>query len=187
MKKSKALNIKPNYIVIPALVLLSSYISKYFVDMGLEWYDSMVQPAIAVSEWFMSIAWTTIDVLIAAALIVVWNKFKRNEQFNLIIALFAVNITMCTLWTYFFFSQHLMWPTFFSALIVLASTIWIIGLVWKKHRLVAYLLIPYALWLCYAVILNYRFIELNQNVKRVTVRSVNQSQPMQQSKKACCQ
>lgn len=124
------------------------------------WFAALTKPAIYPPSWLFGVVWTALFTLSAVA---VWLLVRaepsraRRLALGAFVLQFAVNVA----WT----------PTFFAfqriaaalAIIVvlavlLAGTVVAFA---RVDRRAAALLLPYLAWVCFAAVLNYRFIALN--------------------------
>ncbi|QEU07546.1 tryptophan-rich sensory protein TspO [Paracoccus yeei] len=121
------------------------------------WYDGLAKPWFNPPRWAFPVAWTTLYVLIAWA----GARLAHLPGAGLVMALWAAQIALNTLWTPVFFGAHrmgmgvaviaLLW------LVVAALTV----LAFRLDRLAGALLLPYLAWLSLAGALNYRLWQMN--------------------------
>ena len=118
-----------------------------------EWYDS-IKPSITPPGWVFPIVWNLLFFLIALSLYFSWTNSKENQKKKLAFA-FAANFVLNILWSYFYF--FLKTPSLALADIILLeiSIIYLVVFTYKIDKKAAYLLMPYALWVGFATILNY--------------------------------
>ena len=122
-----------------------------------DWYDGLAKPWFNPPRWAFPVAWTTLYVLIAWA----GARLAHLPGAGLVMALWAAQIALNTLWTPVFFGAHrmgmgvaviaLLW------LVVAALTV----LAFRLDRLAGALLLPYLAWLSLAGALNYRLWQMN--------------------------
>ena len=121
------------------------------------WYDGLAKPWFNPPRWAFPVAWTTLYVLIAWA----GARLAHLPGAGLVMALWAAQIALNTLWTPVFFGAHrlgmgvaviaLLW------LVVAALTV----LAFRLDRVAGALLLPYLAWLSLAGALNYRLWQMN--------------------------
>ena len=126
------------------------------------WYIFLNKPGFNPPDWIFGPVWTFLYLLMGLGF---YNTMKHGsndmESYRHSIALFWVQLTLNALWTLAFFG--LKNPSL--ALVIITGLIgaicfWMMRLQ-KVHRLSAYLQIPYLLWCCFAMVLNYYIIRLN--------------------------
>ncbi|MXR41706.1 tryptophan-rich sensory protein [Halobaculum sp. WSA2] len=124
------------------------------------WFAALTKPAIYPPSWLFGVVWTGLFTLSAVA---VWLLVRaepsraRRLALGAFVLQFAVNVA----WT----------PTFFAfqriaaaLAIVVVLAVLLAGTVVafaRVDRRAAALLLPYLAWVCFAAVLNYRFIALN--------------------------
>ncbi|MFC4356986.1 TspO/MBR family protein [Halobium salinum] len=124
------------------------------------WFASLEKPALYPPPATFGIVWTTLFTLSGVALWLVWSapaSSARRTALVAFVAQFALNLA----WT----------PTFFAAQQLLAGLAVIVALAVvlaltivafaRVDRRAALLLVPYLAWVCFAALLNYRFLVLN--------------------------
>lgn len=151
---------KLNYFVIPLLVLFVSLIGSSFTSADSEWYQSLNKPSFTPPGWIIGAVWTTIFALTAVSILFVWNHLK-SEWFWAIIGLFAVNGLLNIFWSYLFFRLNDVGSAMVEAGLLGFSVYALIFALWKKQRIAALLLVPYALWVTFATYLTYAIWILN--------------------------
>lgn len=77
-----------------------------------QWYESLVKPGFTPPKWVFPVAWTTIYLLLA------WAGYRLTliPGSQAVLALWAAQIALNTLWTPVFFGAHRL----FAALLILA-------------------------------------------------------------------
>jgi translocator protein len=154
--------IKPNYIIIPAVTVLVSRLGNWFTDQGQDWYQTLTLPPWTPPGWFIGVMWTIIFILTTASAMLVWNKAPRTERFRWTIAIFLVNAWLNAAWSYLFFYERQIASAAVDSLLLGITVAVLIVLIRPYHRLAAYLLLPYLVWVGFATYLNYRILELNK-------------------------
>ncbi len=128
---------------------------------GSEWFESLTKPALYPPGWAFGVVWTLLFTLIGVALYLVYRRGLDDRGVRVAVGLFAVQMALNVAWT----------PTFFGlqeiagALAVLAA-LWVVLVptVWafaSVDRRSGALLVPYFLWVSFALLLNYQILQLN--------------------------
>lgn len=123
-----------------------------------QWYAQLKKPKFTPPNWVFPVAWTTIYLLLA------WVGYRLtmipgSEQ---VLALWAAQIALNTLWT----------PVFFGAQRIVAAMI-ILVLLWlvvavmvvlalRLDVITGLILFPYLAWLCVAAALNFSIMRNNR-------------------------
>ncbi len=119
------------------------------------WYTTLLKPTWNPPSWLFGPVWTALYVSMAVALWLVRHEpdvdepTRRRAQ-----ALFAVQFLLNLAWTPLFFALHTPGFAFLDICllwVVLLSTMLAFG---RVHALAGYLLLPYLLWVSFALVLN---------------------------------
>lgn len=152
---------KLNYIIIPLIAILTSTVGGYFTGLGMDWYDTLARPDFTPPGSFIGMVWTIIYILSTISALIVWNKFRRDRSFWWIIGLFIVNAILNAAWTLIWFANQSFLGGFIEMIILEATVIALIVLIWPKSRLASLLLFPYAGWVAFATYLAYVIWQYN--------------------------
>jgi tryptophan-rich sensory protein len=123
------------------------------------WYLSLVRPPGTPPNALFGPVWTVLHVMIGTAGWLAWRRARPSERGAL--RLWGWQLLVNAAWSPVFFALHS--PAL--GLAVLALLLGLIGLTilrfWRISRLAAAMMLPYALWTCYAAYLNAGFLWLN--------------------------
>jgi len=158
------MKIKPNYIIIPAIVILTSVAGSLFTADSIgTWYTTIVRPDWNPPNWIFGPVWTTIYTLSAISALLVWNKApkKKKKQRNTTMWLFAFNAFMNASWSYIFFNRQDLYSAVLVAGVLALSVLLIMIYAYKINKLASWLLLPYVLWVTFATYLSYTIYTLN--------------------------
>ena len=122
------------------------------------WYAGINKPFFNPPDWIFAPVWTLLFILMGISFYLVWINKKRDWT---AINMFGIQLALNMMWSMIFFG--LRQPTY--ALIEIVF-LWaaIMATIIKFHkisRVAAYLLIPYILWVSFAIILNISIVILN--------------------------
>ena len=151
---------KPNYLIIPLVVLLVAVAGSYFTGTGMAWYKTINLPTWAPNGAFIGTVWTIIFILSAIATILVWNG-SRGPAFKWIIGLLILNGLLNIFWCFLFFNLHLFGWSIVEMIILEATVIAPIILIWPSSQPAALLFLPYAVWVPFATYLAISVWRLN--------------------------
>ena len=122
------------------------------------WYSQLVKSNYNPPDWVFAPVWTTLYLMMTLAIWFYWHS--KNRDMNTIYIYF-IHIVFNTTWSIVFFGLH----KIFYALLVLVVLIFLIIILilrFKRVNMLSYyLMIPYLLWCCYALILNFNLFLLN--------------------------
>lgn len=152
---------KWNYFIIPLSVVTTSLLGSRATTGGMGWYHSLERSALTPPDYVFGIVWTILFVMIALAILSYWNNARHGRQFKDTMWLFVVNGVLNVLWSYLFFRWHLVGLAVVDAILLALSATSLALLLWRTSRTASLLLVPYILWLFFAVFLTLSFWVLN--------------------------
>jgi benzodiazapine receptor len=122
------------------------------------WYEALQTPKFTPPNWAFPVAWTTIYLLLA------WAGYRLTTLpgSETVLALWAAQIALNTLWTPVFFGAHRV-----LAGMVIIVMLWVVvaAMVWMAMRLdliTGLILFPYLMWLSVAAALNFSILKHNR-------------------------
>lgn len=123
-----------------------------------QWYEALVKPSFTPPNWLFPVAWSIIYLLLAWA----GYRLANTPGSQTVLALWAAQIALNTLWTPVFFGAHRL-----LAGMVIISVLWVVvaALVVMALQLdvtSGLLLLPYLVWLCVAAALNFSILRNNR-------------------------
>ena len=122
------------------------------------WYSQLVKSNFNPPDWIFAPVWTTLYLMMTLAIWFFWHSKKRNLN---TVYLYFIHILFNTTWSIVFFGLHQILLALF-VLIGLILMIIILMLRFKRVNIVSYyLMIPYLLWCCFALFLNFNLFILN--------------------------
>jgi len=122
------------------------------------WYSLLNKPSFNPPDWIFAPVWTTLYLMMTISIWIFWHN--RNRDMNTVYIYF-INLIFNTTWSVIFFVFHNMVLALFVLILLIAL---IINLILRYKRVTmisAFLMIPYLLWCCFALILNFNLIILN--------------------------
>ena len=152
-----------NKILSFTLFLIITYSASFIgglvtINFKEPWYSELVRSSFSPPDWIFAPVWTILYFMMTLAIWFFWHS--KNRDMNTVYVYF-IHILFNTTWSIVFFGLH----QIFLALVVLVILIGlIITLVirYKRVNFVSYyLMIPYLLWCCYALFLNFNLYILN--------------------------
>ena len=142
------------------LITYSASVIGGLVTVGFKepWYSLINKPTFNPPSWVFAPVWTTLYLMMTIAIWFFWHS--RNREMNTIYIYF-IHIVFNTTWSIVFFGLH---QILLALLVLMILIILIIILILKFKRVnyvSSYLMIPYLLWCCYALFLNFNLYILN--------------------------
>ena len=142
------------------LITYSASIIGGLVTVGFKepWYSLINKPTFNPPSWIFAPVWTSLYLMMTIAIWLFWHS--RNREMNTIYIYF-IHIVFNATWSIVFFGLHQILLALF-VLIGLILMIIILMLRFKRVNIVSYyLMIPYLLWCCFALFLNFNLLILN--------------------------
>ena len=128
------------------------------IEFKEPWYSLLSKPTFNPPSWIFAPVWTTLYLMMTIAVWIFWHS--KNRDMNTVYIYF-IHLIFNTTWSIVFFVFHKL----ILALIVLFILISLIAVLLFRFRRVNmvsfYMMIPYLLWCCFALILNLNLILLN--------------------------
>jgi len=152
---------KINYVVITLVVIAVSVLGSTFSGSeSMLRYDTLNKPGLTPADWAFPVAWTIIFFLIAVLAILAYNKSLSSLRIS-IAALFLVNAILNVLWSLLFFQLHLVQSALLEMVLLEASVIMLMVVIWRVSKTATWLLAPYAVWVAFATYLTFEIMRLN--------------------------
>ena len=122
------------------------------------WYSQLFKSGLNPPDWIFAPVWSTLYLMMTLAIWLYWHSKGRNLS---TVYIYFIHIVFNTTWSIVFFGLH----QIFLALVILVILILLIIVLiirFKRVNFVSYyLMIPYLLWCCYALFLNFNLLILN--------------------------
>ena len=143
-----------------ALITYSSSVIGGLVTVSFKepWYSLINKPSFNPPSWIFAPVWTTLYLMMTIAIWLFWHS--KNRDMNTIYIYF-IHIIFNTTWSIIFFGLHKIFFALFVLLLLICLIIILILRFKRVNMLSFYLMIPYLLWCCYALILNLNLVLLN--------------------------
>lgn len=124
------------------------------------WYHSLIKPAFTPPEWVFSAVWTVLYLVMAVAFILAFRNFDFHNKKKALI-FFIVQLALNLSWSPVFFMLNNLALSFLICFLLLIFVILTTIEFFKHSKIAGYLFIPYVLWVCFALWLNFQFLILN--------------------------
>lgn len=125
------------------------------------WYAGLNKPFFSPPNWIFGPVWTVLYLLMGIALYLIWNKGLKNKNVRWAAKIFLVQLALNFAWSLMFFGFHSPLMAFLIIIVLWAMIVYAIYLFNKLSSLAALLLLPYILWVSFALILNLFIAILN--------------------------
>lgn len=122
-----------------------------------EWYAGLDKPSFNPPNWLFAPVWTALYACIAVA---GWRAFERDRN-GWPMKLWWAQLVLNFMWSPAFFAAHQIGLALLVILLMLVAVLAFIALSWRRDRIAAWLLAPYAAWVAFASALNASILLLN--------------------------
>ncbi len=118
-----------------------------------DWYQSLIKPSWSPPPWLFGPVWTALYILIAISFgKVFW--MARKKQIRFVVALpFILNLIFNLAFTPLQFGLKNNLLATVDILLVLGTLIWAMAAIYPHARRLAYIQIPYLVWVLFAAVL----------------------------------
>jgi len=122
------------------------------------WYSQLVKSNFNPPDWVFAPVWTTLYLMMTLAIWFYWHSKKREMN---TVYIYFIHIVFNTTWSIVFFGLHKILLALIVLMILIALIIILILRFKRVNYVSSYLMIPYLLWSCYALFLNFNLYILN--------------------------
>ena len=125
------------------------------------WYEALFKPSWNPPSWLFGPVWMTLYTLIGFAGYLAWRSSRASQRYG-VFGIYAVQLLLNALWSPLFFGLH-------SPGLALVNIVaqWVaislnIAAFYRIKPAAGFLLVPYLLWVTYALVLNASIWNLNR-------------------------
>lgn len=135
---------------------------------GNLWFDVLEKPWFMPPGWVFPVAWTTLYTLLGLAVAMILNA-RGAPRRGLAVGLFVLTFAINLIWSPIFFGMHLMTVGLWVLAAMFATAIPVAFLFGDIRKAAGWMVVPYLLWLCVAMALNYDIRRLNPGADGLVV------------------
>ena len=125
------------------------------------WLDSLQKPTWNPPGYLFGPVWTVLYLLMSISLWIVWKSNFNEKLKNQAALLFALQLFFNFWWSVLFFKFQSPLFAFIDIVFMIILILMSISSFSKFSKLAAWLLVPYISWVCFAALLNYKIMVLN--------------------------
>ena len=156
----------PNKVVklIASIVIcqLAGIIGSFFTVSSIpDWYSALRKSSLNPPDWVFGPVWTVLFLLMGISLYLVWDKGLKEKNVKRGLVFFGVQLSLNTLWSIIFFGLKSPTLAFIEIFILWIAILFTIIEFYRISKPAAYLLVPYFMWVSFAIFLNYSIVVLN--------------------------
>jgi tryptophan-rich sensory protein len=140
---------------------LAGIIGSFFTAPSVRtWYQTIQKPTFTPPNWLFAPVWTTLFLLMGISLYLILIR-RTNKQVKLGLLFFGIQLLLNIIWSVLFFGLRNPLLGLIEIVILWVFILLTIISFWKIDKRASYLLIPYILWVSFAMLLNFYIWRLN--------------------------
>lgn len=149
-----------------AICLAVGYYSGEFTQTSVHtWFPTLVKPFFNPPNWVFMPVWTILYIVMGVAAGLVWDEYESDKfEVRNALVMFAAQLLLNMLWSILFFALQ-------NPLLAMLEIVILFLVVYETYhkfktisKTAGYLLIPYMVWVGFAMILNISIWYLNREV-----------------------
>lgn len=138
------------------------FIAGIFNKNSMMMYANLQKPAFSPPAILFPIVWTILYILMGIAAYRVYMVIKETNTSKLPLVLYGIQLLLNFLWPFLFFKFRLYGLAFIELVILFVFIILTTVAFFKRDKVAGILMIPYALWVAFAGVLNFFVWMLNE-------------------------
>ena len=144
-----------------AICLGAGGLGSFFTASSVrDWYPRLRKPPGTPPSWVFGPVWTTLYVLMAISAWLVWREYHRGAFPALLI--FFAQLALNVAWSGIFFGSRMTGVALAEIVLLWMAIVFNLLIFYLLLPISALLLLPYWLWVSYAMYLNFGFWKLNR-------------------------
>jgi len=152
--------LKLNHLAISYIAVLIVVFGGVLINDGIAWYYRLTLPVWHPSALVIVLVWTVIYLCGAWSLMLIWNGV-RGIRFPWIVSGFGLLVFLNLVWSISFFQLHLISVSLWVGAAFGLCVLILMGLICKVSKKASLLLLPFALWIAFALCVQYSVLLLN--------------------------
>ena len=132
------------------------------MDSVSTWYADLSKPSFNPPDWSFGVVWPILYVMMGISVFLIWNKGMGSKQAKVALGMFVFQLALNGLWTPIFFGLRMMGLALTEIILLWIAILMTIIAFWRISKAATYLLIPYILWVSFAIALNASLWHLNR-------------------------
>ena len=146
-----------------SICLMTGFVgSALTMDSVKTWYAELSKPSFNPPDWAFGVVWPILYLMMGVAAFLIWRKGIESRQVRVALGLFVLQLFLNGIWTPIFFGLHMMGLALAEIILLWLAILATIVSFWRISKSAAYLLIPYILWVSFAIALNAALWHLNR-------------------------
>ena len=150
------------------LCFIAAAIGSHYTEKSVDtWYLTLNKPVYTPPQWVFPVVWSVLYFLMGISLATILTQGTK-EQIGIPVSLFALQLLLNMAWSYIFFGQKNPMGGFVTAILlwftVAFTTLAFAGIAFEAGLM----LVPYLIWVSFALLLNYGIVRANQRIKTIS-------------------
>lgn len=155
------------FFVSVVLCFIAAAIGSHYTEKSVDtWYPTLNKPSFTPPDWVFPVVWSILYFLMGISLATVLTTGTK-EQIALPVSLFALQLLLNVAWSFIFFAQRNPVGGFVTVILlwfsVAFTTLTFAGVAFEAGLM----LLPYLLWVSFALVLNWGIVRANDRIKTV--------------------
>jgi len=149
--------------LIVSLVLcqMAGFIGAIFSSSGVKtWFITLNKPYFNPPSWVFAPVWTVLYILMGISFFIIWKRSHSRSKVPAI-TFFIIQLILNSLWSFLFFGLNNIQFAFIEIIILWIFIIVCVITFYPISKTASIMLIPYLLWVSFALVLNYEIMRLN--------------------------
>ena len=124
------------------------------------WFKTLNKPFFTPPNWIFSPVWISLFILMGISLFMVWRK-QDHPRFKMTLIFFLIQLILNILWSVAFFGLRSPLLGLIDIILLWGAILLTIQHCLRVSRMAGFLLLPYIIWVSFAVGLNFSLWILN--------------------------
>lgn len=144
------------------LCQLAGVIGTFFTFSAIpEWYAYLNKPSFSPPNYLFGPVWTTLYTLMGISAYLVYKKGTKKKNTKEALNIFWIQLALNSLWSIIFFGMKNPTLAFIEIIIMWIAILITIIKFYPISKTSAYCLVPYIIWVSFALVLNFSIVTLN--------------------------
>lgn len=144
-----------------AIPLAVGGVSALLTKGSMKKFEAINQPPMSPPGWLFPIVWSILFVLMGIASYIIFTSQASGEKIQKALTIYGIQLVVNFFWSIIFFNMQAFLFAFIWLLLLWVLIIATMVLFYRIRRSAMYLLIPYFLWVTFAMYLNFGVFRLN--------------------------
>jgi tryptophan-rich sensory protein len=124
------------------------------------WYAGLAKPSFNPPNWLFGPVWSALYLMVAVTGWRVWRR-RGHAGTRIALAAWGLQLALNLGWSFLFFGAQMIGAALVEIVLLLVAILVTAVLSWRIDRVAGWLLVPYAVWVGFATLLNAALWRLN--------------------------